>query len=130
MSQTTICLDFDGVIHSYTSKWIDAQTIPDRPVEGAVEFIEMLIDHGYEVAVMSARSKTKEGRDAMRQWMLDWKFKFVDLIQFVECKPPAVLYIDDRAYRFIGPLSWPSIEFISAFKPWNKGGPQSNSCQL
>ena len=34
-----ICLDFDGVIHSYTSGWKGAAVIPDPPVPGALEFI-------------------------------------------------------------------------------------------
>ena len=31
----SIAVDFDGVIHSYTSKWVAADVIPDPPVSGA-----------------------------------------------------------------------------------------------
>jgi len=34
-----LCVDFDGVIHSYTSKWVDEATIPDPPVPGALRWL-------------------------------------------------------------------------------------------
>ena len=33
----TLCVDFDGVIHSYISGWKGADVIPDPPVPGAIE---------------------------------------------------------------------------------------------
>ena len=39
-------------------------------------------------------------------------------IAFPEHKPSAAISIDDRAVTFTG--SWPSIETLQAFKPWNK----------
>ena len=35
-------------------------------------------------------------------------------------KPMCVLTIDDRAWRFEGPNTWPTIEEIENFKPWNR----------
>ena len=37
----TILLDFDGVIHSYTSGWKGAGVIPDPPVPGAIDFLRI-----------------------------------------------------------------------------------------
>jgi len=39
MSKPILCLDFDGVIHSYSSGWKGADVIPDPPVPGAFDFI-------------------------------------------------------------------------------------------
>ena len=34
-----LCLDFDGVLHSYTSGWLGADVIPDPPVPGYAQFL-------------------------------------------------------------------------------------------
>jgi hypothetical protein len=34
MRKPILCLDFDGVLHSYTSGWKGAAVIPDPPVPG------------------------------------------------------------------------------------------------
>jgi hypothetical protein len=33
----TVCLDFDGVVHSYRSGWRGATVIPDPPIHGTAE---------------------------------------------------------------------------------------------
>jgi len=38
MSKPILLIDFDGVIHSYTSGWQGAGVISDPPVEGAFDF--------------------------------------------------------------------------------------------
>jgi len=35
-------------------------------------------------------------------------------------KPPAMVTIDDRCIPFNGPGTWPSMEELKGFKPWNK----------
>jgi hypothetical protein len=118
-----LSLDFDGVIHSYTSGWAgDACTIPDPPVPGAFEFITEAIDKGYDVNVFSTRSHEPGAREAMRQWMIDhgMDLKIARLVKFPEKKPNAILMIDDRGYHFKG--VFPAFEYIENFKPWNKGG--------
>ncbi|GEM_PF-1206549 len=64
-----LCLDFDGVIHAYTSGWKGVTRIPDPPVPGALQFIVAALDR-FQVAIYSSRSRTWFGRQAMRAWLL------------------------------------------------------------
>lgn len=120
-----LCLDFDGVIHSYTSGWKGVDQIPDPPVEGALEFIQQALKH-FRVCIYSARSKEAWGRVAMREW-LEKEYKkqgisvadltyLMDRIEWPTAKPPALVTIDDRALCFTG--VFPSIETLQNFKPW------------
>ena len=43
-SKPTVCFDFDGVIHSYTSSWKGHDVIPDPPVDGIKEVLWKLRD--------------------------------------------------------------------------------------
>lgn len=64
-----LCLDFDGVVHSYTSGWKGAAEIPDPPVPGALEFIVRALDR-FEVHIFSSRSNLPGARRAMQEWLL------------------------------------------------------------
>ncbi len=120
-----LCLDFDGVIHSYTTPWINAATIPDPPVEGAIEFLLQALEH-FTVVIYSSRSGQRGGIDAMVAWLKQHASDCWDNddhdglcnIEFASEKPAAFLTIDDRAICFDG--TWPSIESLKSFKPWNK----------
>ena len=63
------CLDFDGVLHSYTSGWKGADVIPDPPVEGAIAFLREAVKH-FQVEIFSSRSHQPGGGYAMRDWLL------------------------------------------------------------
>ena len=56
--KNTIAIDFDGVIHSFKSGWQGHRKISDPPVDGAIEWLKMLI-HSDEVvpSIYSARSR-------------------------------------------------------------------------
>ena len=40
MSKPILCIDFDGVIHRYDTKWTDEVTISDRVTEGFFEWAD------------------------------------------------------------------------------------------
>ena len=44
--------------------------------------------------------------------------RFVKALQWPKYKPPAMVSIDDRGLTFDG--TWPDIESLLNFKPWNK----------
>lgn len=126
MSKPILCLDFDGVIHSYTSGWKGADVIPDPPVPGAMDFIREAQKH-FRVAIFSSRSNQPGGLNAMKDYVaLNSEIGFRDPIEGIEWpmeKPPAMITIDDRALTFDG--TWPAIEVLKAFQPWNKRAAQS-----
>lgn len=106
----TICLDFDGVLHSYKSGWTGLDNIADDPVPGAKETCEKLIELGYNLVILSTRfnedhnksdftSNSSTGKRAAKDWLKKHGFPEMKL---VTTKPPASLYVDDRAFRFNG----------------------------
>jgi hypothetical protein len=104
----------------------------------AQEFIQMLLDAKIDVAVMSTRGDTPEGVEAMAAWFRQHDFPPLtsdtpgwdapvaegtpsegSFIIVGATKPAAVLYIDDRAWRFDG--LFPTLEEIEeASVPWNR----------
>lgn len=121
-----LCLDFDGVIHSYTSGWCDAHFIPDPPVPGAIAFLCDAIQ-AFEVHIFSSRSHQPGGREAMMSWLKYWAKKelasdtlttLLSSVKFPESKPSAMVTLDDRAITFTG--EWPDVSELRRFEPWNK----------
>lgn len=131
-----LCLDFDGVCHSYTSGWKGADVIPDPPVPGMFMFLIKAVPH-FEIMVYSSRSGQPGGIEAMHAWFVERYMRWhneetgpgdlisekaatrnVDaLVQFPTEKPPAMVGIDDRVLTFSG--TWPAVEELRNFKPWN-----------
>lgn len=137
MSKPILCLDFDGVIHSYTSGWQGPSTISDPPVPGAMAFIIEALKH-FAVAIYSSRSGQAFGIRAMKNYVDEHLYEYLkssglctveaasgearrittETISWPTEKPSAFITIDDRALTFTG--VWPSIESLLDFKPWNK----------
>jgi hypothetical protein len=113
-----LCLDFDGVIHSYISGWKGAANIPDPPVEGAYQFLKEAVKEFNKVYIYSSRSSQVGGIKAMKSYCKKYFPHVAEFLEFPEYKPPAFLTIDDRAFCFKG--IFPTIEQIKSFKPWNK----------
>lgn len=111
----TVVFDFDGVIHSYISGWQGITTIPDPPVPGIAEAIQNIRKH-YVVAVVSTRCSTPEGIEAVNSWLDKYGIE-VDAV--LKEKPPAIVYIDDRAICFDGDPSR-LLSRIQTFEAWNK----------
>ncbi len=113
-----IAVDFDGVIHAHR-KWEGHRVIPGPPVEGAFEFLREAVKR-YEVIVHSTRFgdhfAIRDARDWMRKHGLD-EFT-IGFLQFSIVKPPALLFLDDRAIRFEGPGRFPSFREIEEFTTW------------
>jgi len=117
----TIAIDFDGVVHKYSKGWQDG-SVYDEPFEGVFEAIEELMKEN-TVFIFSTRNPQQ-----IKKWLKDklyiehdlpcehWRYNFsVEIIPFwkkfwnkpnvlgiTKRKLPAVVYIDDRAYKFTG----------------------------
>jgi hypothetical protein len=126
MTKQILCLDFDGVVHSYVSGWKGVATITDPPVEGAIDFIERAA-RSFQVAIYSTRSRSLRGRWAMKAWLERHVVKHfgVDRVAADDLlgeilwpwfKPSALVTLDDRAITFTG--TWPDVTDLRAFQPW------------
>lgn len=115
----TVVFDLDGVIHSYVSGWQGVDVIPDPPVPLIQEEIERIRKAGYKVVVVSTRCANPAGLGAVKNY-LDVNGIVVD--EVLAEKPPALVYIDDRAIRFDGDPRG-LLEQIQQFRPWQEGGP-------
>lgn len=126
-----LALDFDGVVHQYSKGWQDG-AIYDDVTPGFFDWALAAADH-FRLVIYSSRSKTDEGKTAMREWLSAQSEKWraerdhppVTMLtfEFAHEKPPAWLTIDDRAFCFSGDWSDPilSVEALKAFKPWMQG---------
>lgn len=114
MGLPTLILDFDGVIHSYTSGWQGIDVTPDPPVEGVKSAINELKKH-FRVVVYSSRCHQEGGIEAIRKYLLKHDI-WVDAI--VDKKVPVVAMVDDRGITFTGEWSEEFVEQIKHFKAW------------
>ena len=120
----TIAVDFDGVLHSYTSPWVNEYTIPDPPVPGAIAWLGEM-SKKFDVVIFTTRGKTSRGRMAVKKWLWEHGVSapgadtWSDLpYRVTHEKPPALVYLDDRAMRFEG--TFPTAAEVHAARPWNK----------
>ena len=115
MSRKTIVFDFDGVIHRYSKGWQGIDNIYDEPVEGIREVIKELMKE-YEIVIVSTRCSEHKGLKAIREWLQKYD---IQVSAIKKEKPPAVLYIDDRAICFNGNCKM-LMEQIANFKSWTE----------
>ena len=122
----TVAVDFDGVLHRYDSPWVNAHTIPDQPVDGAIGWLHRTIQ-SFDVVVFTTRGKTWRGRRAVRRWLREFSgalwndgpgYRGIEAVKVTYKKLPALVYLDDRAMRFNG--VFPTANEIHRARPWNK----------
>jgi hypothetical protein len=115
VEKENIAVDFDGVIHSYTSHWIDDDIIPDPPIPGAIEWMKEISKH-YNIIIFTMRGRSMKGRAAVLDWL--YTHGYTSTLVVTDVKPLAVLYIDDRGYRFTG-RNFPTADAIRLMHPRN-----------
>ena len=122
-----LCIDFDGVIHSYENGWQNG-VIYGTVTPGFFEWAEEAAKL-FKLVIYSSRSKTDEGVIEMGLWLHDQRAAWRKAggksgddpltFEYANEKPPAFLTIDDRAIQFRGDWSELLPAQLRAFKPWN-----------
>lgn len=116
-----LCIDMDGVIHSYEKGWADG-SLYGHVVPGFFEWAAKA-QKIFKLVIYSSRSKTKSGLEAMEVWLEEehhkWGGEPIE-VEFSSTKPAAFLTIDDRAVVFNGDWNAPELqpEALVRFKPW------------
>lgn len=127
MPRNKIAVDFDGVINSYVSGWTGKTDLPDLPVPGAFQWLEE-ISKSYGIIIHTARFEKLSDSNHKVILALDAWFRKHGLSEDVlrdlqywtdPGKPKAVMYVDDRAYRFVGD-NFPSVDVIANLRPWGE----------
>lgn len=147
MRKPILCLDFDGVLHSYSSGWKGADVIPDAPTPGMAAFLDRAIEF-FDVQIFSSRSHHPGGVDAMKAFIWDALAHYFDCpfagdprsleralairdaISYPTEKPPAMVTIDDRALCFTGNWADFDPQTLLEFQPWNKKSPSPSSLTI
>jgi len=102
-----VCVDLDGVLNAFDG-WKGADFFhPPRP--GAREFLQLLNERGYRVVVFTVRWAPH-----VEAWLAEHGLaEFVSAV--TDKKPPAHVYVDDRAICFEGDFA-KTMERIGGFK--------------
>jgi hypothetical protein len=102
-----VCVDLNGVLDLYTG-WKDPDHW-DPPRPGADDFLRALSDGGFDVVVFTTRD-----RGQVRRWLREH-----GLLRHVSAvtrrKPPAHVFVDDRAVCFRGDFD-DTLRRVEAFK--------------
>ncbi len=125
-----IWVDFDGVLHSYSSGWQGPSVIPDPPVvdadtgRDAIQWLTSVLQSGHFVVhIWSRRGDPRTGGiNAMRQWLREHGLdeRYLKRLKFETDKPDVFLIIDDRAMGFEG--HFPDPLEMKRFQPWWRRG--------
>lgn len=128
----SVAVDFDGVIHQWDGEWSGHHVISGEPISGAIEWLYTLLQT-YDIFIFTTRAETFRGRMAIRLWLRKhtpdyrWQDWYDDKgptrglrhIRATDRKRRALMYVDDRAFRFTGD-NYPSANRVRGMRPWWK----------
>jgi len=92
--ESTMAIDFDGVIHKYSKGFQGLDNAYDTPREGTRDALEEFIRRGYRLIIVSSRPVP-----VIEEWLRKYNMEhyFEDVTNI---KQPAKYYIDDHALHF------------------------------
>lgn len=107
----TICVDFDGVLNTYTG--YEGDEVLFEPAKGVKDFLKELNQIHEHVVIFTARN-----HEMVWHWLKQHNLHPY-IRSVTNTKIPAVLYIDDRGLKFDGDFK-KTIEDVKSFKVhWN-----------
>jgi hypothetical protein len=106
-AQPLVCVDLNGVLDSYTG-WRNPDHW-DAPRPGARQFLESLEACGFDVVVFTTRHPT-----GVRRWLREHGL-LRHVAAITRRKPPAHVFVDDRAVCFRGDFG-ATLERVIVFK--------------
>ena len=121
MEKRTICIDFDGVVHDYSSGW-QGEDVFGQMIPNADTGTSVLKQKGWTVIIFTTRKKT----DELEKWLKEHNITY-DYINENPGQPDgtsgkimADVYLDDRGICFRG--RWDSwlVREILDFEPWQE----------
>jgi hypothetical protein len=132
----SIAVDFDGVLAEWTP-YRGAHIIDGEPLPNALVWLFLMVQK-FDVHIHSTRCRTWRGRLAIARWLLKHAtpamlnpynlariekgkkpWRSIAEVCITKHKPPALVYIDDRAYRYGGLFKLPTAKEIHRdLRPW------------
>ncbi len=92
-----IAVDFDGVIHRYSKGWHDG-TVYDPPMPGCIGALMRLRQRGHKIIIFTTRGNDEKLKAEAQHWLQQHDIPHDEF--YSGGKPPAHVYLDDRALRF------------------------------
>lgn len=90
-----LSIDFDRVLHDIDNPVEGRRMGP--PMPNAEEFMKVLNERGFILTIYTLRARTEGGRRAVEDWLTFYMIPFDNVVYE---KPNAVMYIDDKGFRF------------------------------
>ena len=108
-----VAIDLDGTILDYDGNYKSG--VYDKPLKGALNFINKLRDRGHRVTIFTARSNPTK----VSEYLVQQGFPKLT----VTCEKTGFdMFIDDRAIPFPGPSFYDNLDdainTVENFKPW------------
>jgi hypothetical protein len=111
----SVGVDFDGVL-LHPAPFRSPELIEGVPVHGALGWLEQMTQR-FDVFVHSTRAESIGGKEAIERWLVA-QGPF-GAVKASAVKAPALLYVDDRGWRFTG-HNFPSPDDVHRARPWWK----------